>query len=190
VPTLAPVLTAASGLTPDAVGYLAAAGTAGSILFLAAGNPIIARLGPIRALQVGLGVGIGGVLLLVVPSALVQFGSSFLAGLAYGPSAPAGSDILLRLSPAHRRTLIFSLKQAGVPLSHGSADADGGTFALAQASRLTTAQRRSTRFDLQVRKRPARTGQKYAQPRSLCFEFAWVNTYNKSAISQNIIEYK
>jgi MFS family permease len=116
IPTLAPVLTTASGLAPDAIGYLAAAGTAGSILFLASGNPLIARLGPIRALQGGLGVGIIGVLLLAVPSALAQFASSFLVGLGYGPSAPAGSDVLLRLSPPHRRTLVFSLKQAGVPL--------------------------------------------------------------------------
>ncbi|MFI5014987.1 MAG: MFS transporter [Hyphomicrobiales bacterium] len=116
IPTLAPVLTAASGVAPDAVGYLSAAGTAGSILFLAAGNPLIARLGAIRALQGGLGIGVLGVLLLVSPSALAQFASSFLVGFGYGPSAPAASDVLLRLSPPHRRTLIFSLKQAGVPL--------------------------------------------------------------------------
>lgn len=116
IPTLAPVLTTASGLAPNAIGYLAASATAGSILFLALGNPLIARLGPIRALQGGLGIGIIGVVLLVVPSALAQYASSFLMGLGYGPSAPAGSDVLLRLSPPHRRTLIFSLKQAGVPL--------------------------------------------------------------------------
>ncbi len=116
IPTLAPVLTATSGLSFDAVGYLAAAGTAGSILFLAAGNPLVARLGPIRALQSGLATGIIGVLMLVIPSGPTQFASSFLIGLGYGPSVPAGSDLLLRLAPPHRRTLIFSLKQAGVPL--------------------------------------------------------------------------
>jgi MFS family permease len=116
IPTLAPVLTAASGLSPNSVGYLAAAGTLGSMMFLAAGNPLIARLGPIRALQAGLGIGVAGVLLLVIPSVAAQYVSSFLVGLGYGPSAPAGSDVLLRLSPPHRRTLIFSLKQAGVPL--------------------------------------------------------------------------
>jgi MFS family permease len=116
VPTLGPVLTTESGLLPDSIGYLSAVGTAGSILFLAAGNPLIARLGPIRALQGGLVIGIVGVLLLVLPSALTLYLSSFLVGLGYGPSAPAASDVLLRLSPPHRRSLIFSLKQAGVPL--------------------------------------------------------------------------
>ena len=92
IPTLAPVLTAASGLPFDSVGYLAAAGTAGSILFLAAGNPLVARLGPIRALQSGLATGILGVLMLIIPSAATQFASSFLVGMGYGPSVPAGSD--------------------------------------------------------------------------------------------------
>jgi MFS family permease len=116
IPTLAPVLTAAAGLTPDAVGYLAAAGTAGSMLFLASGNPLIARFGPIRALQAGLALSIIGVLIMIWPTGAVLYASSFLAGIGYGPSAPAASDVLLRLSPAHRRSLIFSLKQAGVPL--------------------------------------------------------------------------
>jgi len=116
IPTLAPVLMTASGLPFDSVGYLAAAGTAGSILFLAAGNPLVARLGPIRALQTGLATGICGVLMLMLPLSSTQFASSFLVGMGYGPSVPAGSDVLLRLSPPHRRTLIFSLKQAGVPL--------------------------------------------------------------------------
>ncbi|MBV8964398.1 MAG: MFS transporter [Hyphomicrobiales bacterium] len=116
IPTLAPVLTLTSGLPFDSVGYLAAAGTTGSILFLACGNPLVARLGPIRALQSGLATGILGVLMLIIPTAPTQFASSFLVGMGYGPSVPAGSDVLLRLSPPHRRTLIFSLKQAGVPL--------------------------------------------------------------------------
>lgn len=37
-------------------------------------------------------------------------------GLAYGPSSPAGSEILLRHAPVQHQTLIFSIKQAAVPL--------------------------------------------------------------------------
>jgi MFS family permease len=36
--------------------------------------------------------------------------------LGYGPSAPAGSDVLQRHAPPRHRNLIFSIKQAGVPL--------------------------------------------------------------------------
>lgn len=41
---------------------------------------------------------------------------AFLIGLGYGPSAPAGSDLLMKVVPRHRRATIFSIKQAGVPL--------------------------------------------------------------------------
>jgi predicted MFS family arabinose efflux permease len=37
-------------------------------------------------------------------------------GLGYGPSAPAGSNVLQRHAPAAHRNLVFSVKQAGVPL--------------------------------------------------------------------------
>jgi MFS family permease len=36
--------------------------------------------------------------------------------VGYGPSPPAGSDILQRYSPRGRRSLIFSIKQSAVPL--------------------------------------------------------------------------
>ena len=45
---------------------------------------------------------------------LLLVGTLFM-GLGYGPSTPAGSDILQRHAPAQHRVLIFSIKQAGVP---------------------------------------------------------------------------
>jgi MFS family permease len=36
--------------------------------------------------------------------------------VGYGPSSPAGNDVLHRTAPYGRRSLIFSIKQAGVPL--------------------------------------------------------------------------
>jgi MFS family permease len=42
--------------------------------------------------------------------------ASFLVGVGYGPSPPAGSDILQRHAPPQRRSLVFSIKQAAVPL--------------------------------------------------------------------------
>src|SRR3546814_15451906 len=40
----------------------------------------------------------------------------FLMGLSNGTANPAGSDVLQRYSPPGTRNLIFSIKQAGVPL--------------------------------------------------------------------------
>jgi predicted MFS family arabinose efflux permease len=116
VPTIAPAVMPEFGLTETAIGYLAAVTTFGSIAFLLTGNPLIRRTGPIRALQIGLALGGVGVALLSLPTLAAPVMASFLVGLGYGPSTPAGSDVLQRHAPARHRNLIFSVKQAGVPL--------------------------------------------------------------------------
>jgi MFS family permease len=121
VPTLAPVLTAVADVSPAVVGYVAAIGTAGSMAFLLAGTVLIRRLGPIRAMQVGVLLGTAGSALIAVPFWPALALGSFLIGFGYGPTAPAGSDVLQRHAPRRHRSLVFSIKQAGVPL--------GGVFA-------------------------------------------------------------
>ncbi|MDW8399069.1 MAG: MFS transporter [Acetobacteraceae bacterium] len=113
---LAPDLTRALSVPPEAIGVLSAATMAGSILFLVAGMPLILRTGPIRALQVGLALGAAGCLMLMLPLWGTALLGAFLMGLGYGPSAPAASNVLQRHAPAAHRNLVFSVKQAGVPL--------------------------------------------------------------------------
>jgi MFS family permease len=115
IPTLAPAFSREFGWSETAVGYLAGLGTAGSIVFLVVGHPLIRRVGPIRVLQYGLALGAVGAILLAWPTVALAAVASFLIGLGYGPSAPAGSDILQRYAPARHRNLVFSIKQAGVP---------------------------------------------------------------------------
>jgi predicted MFS family arabinose efflux permease len=115
-PTIAPYLTAEAGLSPDAIGHLSAVGTIGAIGFLLIGTPLIRRAGSIRILQWGAALAAAGVLLFTVPHPLAIFAAVFLIGVGYGPSPAAGSDILQRYAPARRRGLIFSIKQAGVPV--------------------------------------------------------------------------
>ena len=116
VPTIAPAVMPELGWTETAIGYLAAMTTFGSVAFLLTGNPLIRRTGPIRALQIGLGLGGVGVALLALPFFAAPILASFLIGLGYGPSTPAGSDVLQRYAPVRHRNLIFSIKQAGVPV--------------------------------------------------------------------------
>jgi MFS family permease len=104
------------GWSDTAIGYLAAVTTFGSIAFLLTGNPLIRRVGPIRALQVGMLIGALGVAALGLPIFIAPLLASFFLGVGYGPSTPAGSEVLLRHSPARHRNLIFSIKQAGVPV--------------------------------------------------------------------------
>jgi MFS family permease len=115
-PTIGPELTAGIGLSSTAIGHLSALGTLGSIAFLLLGAPLIASQGSVRALQIGTLLSAAGVLALMVPSTTVALISMLMMGIGYGPSPPAGSEILNRYAPLQHRSLIFSVKQAGVPV--------------------------------------------------------------------------
>ncbi len=115
-PTLAPAFAAERGWSDSVIGYLASLSTLGSILFLAAGAPLMRRLGSIRSLQMGLVLGILGLTLLLPPFMAAAVLASLMIGFGYGPSSPAGNDILHRTAPPEKRAMIFSVKQAGVPV--------------------------------------------------------------------------
>ena len=111
VPTLAPAITVSSGLSDPAIGYLSGLNMAGSIVFLVVGAPFIRRFGPLRTLLWLTGLGE-----MAFPQTRTLAIASFLVGVGYAPSAPAGNEVLHRFAPPAHRTLIFSIKQAGVPI--------------------------------------------------------------------------
>jgi MFS family permease len=104
-------------------------------------------LGPLRSLQFGLLLGIVGLCAITPPYFVATAIGSFMIGVAYAPSAPAGNEVLHRYAPAVHRTLIFSIKQAGVPIGGvlagltlpGIAEMFGWRAALAFAAALTAA---------------------------------------------------
>lgn len=116
LPVLAPALTAEAGIAPESIGPLNAVAAAGTILFLLFGGALLARLGPIRALQAGTAVSAVGLLLAGAGTLPAFLAAALLLGLGYGPTPPAGSRILAATAPPRHRTLIFSVKQAGAPL--------------------------------------------------------------------------
>jgi MFS family permease len=116
IPTLAPVITRDLQISDAAIGYLTALNTAGSIAFLVVGGPLIRRFGPLRTLQFGLALGAVGVFLMAGPATAALGLASLMIGFAYAPSAPAGNEVLHRSAPPAHRSLIFSIKQAGVPM--------------------------------------------------------------------------
>lgn len=115
-PTLAPALGPRVGWSAESVGFLSSLITGGSIFVLLLAAPVQRRYGPMRTLQIGLALGVVGSLLSAVPSAAALVLGSLLIGVSIGPPSSAGSDVLQRYSPAHHRNLLFSVKQAGVPL--------------------------------------------------------------------------
>jgi MFS family permease len=113
-PVMAPVAGPALGVSPATVGYYIAASYLGSMLGSAAAGGWVARFGPIRVSQASLALCGGGLALAASGWGPVVMLGGFIVGLGYGPTTPASSSILVR-TPAKYFSLIFSIKQTGVP---------------------------------------------------------------------------
>lgn len=132
VPVLSPPIAAETGLPVTLAGVHTALVYAGALVTGPPTGALVRRFGGIRVLQAGLlliGAGIA-LAALGTPAALAL--SAFLAGMGHGPVTPGGSHLLAGRTPPRRRSLIFSLKQCGVPagamLVAAAAPAIGSAF--------------------------------------------------------------
>lgn len=114
-PVMAPVAGPALGFSPSAVGYYIAMVYLGSMIGSAAAGGWVARFGPIRVSQAGLALCLAGLALAATAWPPLVLLGAFVVGLGYGPATPASSVILVRAAPPARFSLIFSIKQTGVP---------------------------------------------------------------------------
>jgi len=76
----------------------------------------VGRINPMRATQFFVFLCVIGMVLIATGSLVLVSLGSFLIGAALGPSTPASSHILGRVTPAHLQPLIFSIRQSGVTL--------------------------------------------------------------------------
>lgn len=116
LPVMAPVVAQALGVSTTYTGLYIAVVYAGAITASLAAGAAVARFGAIRVSQVGLLLCAAGLALCAVPSTPAIALGAFLIGLGYGPITPASSHLLALTTPAHRMSLVFSVKQTGVPL--------------------------------------------------------------------------
>jgi MFS family permease len=116
VPLLGPPLMAQAGLPAESIGLVSAMTSAGICWFLACGGPMLNHHGAVRTLQIGLGFVAMGLLVLSQPLGELGLVGALAIGFGVAPNTPAGSQILNRTAPPRHRSLIFSIKQAGVPL--------------------------------------------------------------------------
>ena len=114
-PVMAPVAGPALGFSASAVGYYIAATYFGSMISSAAAGGWVARFGPIRASQAGLALCLAGLGLAATAWPPLVLAGGFVVGLGYGPTTPASSVILVRAAPSSIFSLVFSIKQTGVP---------------------------------------------------------------------------
>ncbi|HEX2546723.1 MAG TPA: MFS transporter [Ramlibacter sp.] len=123
VPTMAPRVGAAIGVSPTYVGVYIAVAYAGAMTASLVSGAGVARHGCIRVSQAGLLLCALGLALSAVPSVWALAVGAVLVGVGYGPVTPASSHLLARTTPAHRMSLVFSVKQTGVPLGGALAGA-------------------------------------------------------------------
>ena len=77
---------------------------------------LVRRWGAVRASQLALLLCTAGTAVAASGYLVLAAVGSVLIGLGYGLTNPAASHLLFRFTPPHRRNLVFSLKQTGVPL--------------------------------------------------------------------------
>lgn len=113
---IGPVVVQFLNLNPGYIGAFVAM-TYGTCMVssLTAGGAI-ARYGAMRMSQFALMVSGLGLAVASIGSLPLFILSAILLGMGGGPSTPASSHILARLSPPHRLPLVFSIKQTGVPV--------------------------------------------------------------------------
>ena len=92
IPTLAPVLIVEASVAPSFIGYLAAVGTVGSMLFYLTGMPLIRRTGPVRIMQFGMVVAAAGTAMLALPVAAILVAGSLFYLHAGDRTMTAGVD--------------------------------------------------------------------------------------------------
>jgi MFS family permease len=116
IPIIVPAISAEFGWSGSSIGYLTAGNALGGLVMLVAGAALLRRLGGTRTLQLTLIMGAACMALFVYPSVHVALVACIAMGMSNGAANPAGSEVLQRYSPPGKRNLMFSIKQAGVPL--------------------------------------------------------------------------
>jgi MFS family permease len=118
---LAPVAAADFGVEPTRVGLWAGTAFLAAMFGGLACGTLVGRYGPVRmfqaaALCVALGLAAGA-----AGSVALLFLCAGLLGVAHGFVNPASSTVLAEAAPARMRSMIFSIKQTGVPLGAAAA---------------------------------------------------------------------
>lgn len=116
LPVIAPVVAQTLQVSPALVGLYVSVTYAGAMVATLMGGATVTRMGAIRVSQWGLVLCAVGLVLCAVPWLPAMVLGAVLIGLGYGPITPASSHLLARTTPKAQMSLVFSIKQTGVPL--------------------------------------------------------------------------
>ena len=116
LPVVAPVVARSVGVPTTWVGGFVGVVYSAAMLASLLGGGAVRRWGALRLSQVGLACSTIGLCLCAIPDPVVMFLGAIFVGLGYGPITPASSHLLIKTTPPSQLSLVFSVKQTGVPL--------------------------------------------------------------------------
>lgn len=115
LPVMAPEVAKVLGVSTALVGGYVALAYAAAMVGSLVGGTLARRLGAIRVSQLGLVCCGAGLALCALPWVPAIALGALVIGIGYGPITPASSHLLALTTPAHRLSLVFSIKQTGTP---------------------------------------------------------------------------
>jgi predicted MFS family arabinose efflux permease len=116
LPVVAPLVADAIGVSTTYVGIYVGVVYLAAMFSSVLGGAAVKRFGAMRLSQGCLVLAAFGLLLCAIPHPLsIAIGALFI-GAGYGPITPASSHLLIKTTPPERLSLVFSLKQTGVPI--------------------------------------------------------------------------
>lgn len=136
VPAIAPAISADVDIPASYVGLFIALLYGASMASSVASGDLIRKVGAVRVTQVCLLLCAAGLGLSAVGSVPFFVAGAILLGAGYGPITPASSHVLVKTTPRHLMSLVFSVKQTGVPLGGALAGALAPLLVLAGGWRL------------------------------------------------------
>ncbi len=116
LPVVAPVVAQATGIASTYVGAYVGLVYLAAMFSSVLGGTAVKRFGAIRLSQGCLMLTATGLILCAVPHPLSMAVGALFIGAGYGPVTPASSHLLIKTTPPERLSLVFSLKQTGVPI--------------------------------------------------------------------------
>ncbi|HET9651939.1 MAG TPA: MFS transporter, partial [Usitatibacter sp.] len=123
VPVLAPAASADVGVSAGLVGLFIALCYGASMFASLLSGALVLRYGAIRQSQVCLVLCAAGLACVAGGRPALMLAGALLIGVGYGPITPASSHILAKTTPPAMMSLVFSVKQTGVPLGGAAAGA-------------------------------------------------------------------
>lgn len=122
-PILAPVAQGDVGVSAAAVGLVTALIYVSSVPAALFSGKVIDRLGAIRVSQLCILFSSCGMAVMAIPNPWVIALGALIVGIGYGAVTPASSTVLADKVPGGLRSLMFSIKQTGVPIGGAIAGA-------------------------------------------------------------------